>query len=122
MPKFDTMSHPLFSITGSGYPKGIPNNTYIQDTYGKVKATRSVKYKQTLTDFFTQSKDKEEQAKAEYEAEEQAREDEEQKRLKELYSEDDFESINDDSEEPEFDESVLDDINPVLDNFDFGDD
>ena len=48
MPKFDTMSHPLFSITGSGYPKGIPNNTYIQDTYGKVKVARSSEYKQTL--------------------------------------------------------------------------
>lgn len=122
VPKFDTMSHKLFSDAGSSYPNGIPNNTYIKYTYRKVKAARSSKYKQTLTDFFAQSKDKEEQAKAEYEAEEQAREDEEQERLRELYSEDDFESIDDDFEESEFDESVLDDVNPVLDNFDFGDD
>ncbi len=123
MPKFDTMSHPLFSITGSGYPKGIPNNTYIQDTYAKVKAARSAKYKQTLTDFFDLNKEKEEQAKAEYEAEKQAQEDAEQAELNSMFSIEDYEDepIETDTAE-DFDESVLDDVNPVLDNFDFGDD
>lgn len=117
------MSHPLFSITGSGYPKGIPNNTYIQDTYAKVKAARSTKYKQTLTDFFDSNKEKEEQAKAEYEAEKQAQEDAEQAELNSMFSIEDYkdEPLETDTAD-EFDESILDDVNPVLDNFDFGDD
>lgn len=75
-----------------------------------------------MTDFFTSSKEKAEQAAADFEAEKQAMEEAEQKRLNELYSEDDFEVLdNADDAFKEFDESVLDDVNPVLDNFDFGD-
>lgn len=124
LPKFDTMSHKLFPEVGSSYPKGIPNNTNIQETYGKVKAARSSKYKQTLTDFFASSKEKADQAKAEHEAEKQAQEEAEQAELQELYSTNDFklEDETADNTAIEFDASVLDDINPVLDNFDFGDD
>lgn len=123
MPKFDTMSHKIFPEAGSSYPKGIPNNTNIQETYGKVKAARSSKYKQTLTDFFDSNKEKEEQAKAEYEAEKQAQDDAEQAELNSMFSMDDFKDVpTEDNTVDEFDESVLDDVNPVLDNFDFGDD
>ena len=117
------MSHKLFPEAGSSYPNGIPNNTNIQETYGKVKAARSSKYKQTLTDFFAKAKEEAEQAVAEHEAEKQAQEEAEQAELNSMFSMDDFKDVStEDDAVDEFDESVLDDVNPVLDNFDFGDD
>lgn len=35
--KYDTMSHPLFPVTGSSFPNGIPNNTNINEVYASIK-------------------------------------------------------------------------------------
>lgn len=128
--KYDTMSHPLFGLSGSSYPSGIPNNTNISDVYASIKEKRHAAHKQTLTDFFARSKEEAEQAAAEHEAEKEAQEAAEQAELSKLYPDDDFvaaESYNDSIEDEEnivedFDELVNDDVNPIIDNFEFGDD
>ncbi len=116
MPKYDTKSHPLFKVCGSSYPDGIPNNTDIKVTYAAVKAERSAKHKQTLTDFFAMAKEKAEEAVAEHEAEEQAKEDAEQAALWASLSEEDFEDLDSTSSAEETDASESD-VNPILDRF-----
>ncbi len=53
MYKYDTFSHPLFNITGSSYPKGIPNNTYFDKEYAAIKEKRHKAHMTTLTNFFS---------------------------------------------------------------------
>lgn len=48
--KFNTKKHPLFPVTGSSYPSGIPNNTDITETYASVKAEREKAYKQKMAE------------------------------------------------------------------------
>ncbi len=128
LPKYDTFSHPLFSVTGSSYPKGIPNNTIIEEVYAEVKAERSKQHKQTLTDFFALAKEQREQAVAEHEAEEQEREAAEQAELNALYPDEDFAELDSSSEleTVEMDESdfekQMEDVNPILGKFNVGDD
>lgn len=119
--KYDTMSHPLFSVTGSSYPKGIPNNTIIEDVYASVKAERSKNHRQTLTDFFEKAKEQKAQAEAEHAAQQQAAQDAEQAELKALYPDEDFEEFETVDEE-DFENSALEDVNPIMGNFIFGDD
>lgn len=121
--KYNTKLHPMFKLSGSSYPDGIPNNTNIADIYASIKEKRHANHQAALTDFFAKGKDEAEQAVAEHEAEKQAQEDAEQTELYSMFSMDDFKNVTtEDNPVSEFDESVLDDVNPVLDNFDFGDD
>ena len=121
--KYDTMSHPLFSVTGSSFPNGIPNNTNINDVYASIKQQRHEHHQQVLTDFFAKSKDDEEQAVAEYEAEEAARDAAEQEELNKRYFDDDFED-NEPNEDDlnemtaeSFSELEVEDVNPIMDTF-----
>lgn len=116
--KYDTMSHPLFPVTGSGFPNGIPNNTNINDVYALIKQQRHEYHTQVLTDFFARSKDEAEQAVAEHEAEEAAQDVAEQEYLNGLYPDGDFEEQNV-TEEPEESMAELEaeDVSPILDNF-----
>lgn len=121
--KYDTMSHPLFPVTGSSFPSGIPNNTNINEVYASIKQQRHEHHQQVLTDFFARSKDDEEQAVAEHEAEEAAKDAAEQEYLNGLYSDDDFEEnepneadLNELSDEA-FSELEVEDVNPIMDTF-----
>ena len=76
-----------------------------------------------LTDFFARSKDEAEQAVAEYEAEEAAKDAAEQEYLSGLYTDDDFED-NEPSEEDlnelsdeAFSELDVEDVNPIMETF-----
>ena len=128
LPKYDTLSHPLFSKTGSSFPNGIPNNTIIEEVYAEIKEERSKKHKQTLTDFFALAKEQKEQAVAEHEAEQQAKEAAEQEELNALYPDEDFAELDADPdlETVELDESdfedQMEDVNPILNKFNIGDD
>ena len=121
--KYDTMSHPLFPSTGSSFPNGIPNNTNINEEYASVKQLRHEHHQQVLTDFFARSKDEAEQAVAEAEAEEAAKDAAEQEYLSGLYTDDDFED-NEPSEEDlnelsdeAFSELDVEDVNPIMEAF-----
>lgn len=114
--KYDTLAHPLFSKTGSSFPNGIPNNTDIEEIYSEIKEERSANYKQTLTDFFAMVKEQKEQAIAEHEAEEQAKEDAEQERLKALYPDDEFEDISN-ADETEIETAASEEVNPIMERF-----
>lgn len=121
--KYDTMSHPLFPVTGSSFPNGIPNNTNINEEYASVKQQRHEHHQQVLTDFFARSKDEAEQAVAEYEAEEAAKDAAEQEYLSGLYTDDDFEEnepseddLNELSDEA-FSELDVEDVNPIMETF-----
>ena len=52
IPKYDTMHHSLFNVTGSSFPKGIPNNTDVRETYGKIYEEHKNNHTQAITDFF----------------------------------------------------------------------
>lgn len=52
IPKYDTMHHSLFDVTGSSFPKGIPNNTDIRLTYGEIYEQHKNNHSQEITDFF----------------------------------------------------------------------
>jgi len=121
--KYDTMSHPLFPVTGSSFPNGIPNNTNINEVYASIKQQRHEHHQQVLTDFFAKSKDDEEQAVAEHEAEEAAKDAAEQEYLSGLYTDEDFEDnepssddLNELSDES-FSELEVEDVNPIMDTF-----
>lgn len=116
MYKYDTFSHPLFNITGSSYPKGIPNNTYIDKEYAGIKEKRHKAHKATLTDFFSKGKENEEKAIAEYEAEKALAEEAEQAELASLYPLDEFEEVIY-PEETVDEADVAEDVNPIIDNF-----
>ena len=126
--KYDTRSHPLFKVTGSSYPDGIPNNTDIADVYGKLKEERHKNHKAALTDFFARAAEEAEQAEAEHQAEQQAKEQAEQKELEAMFPDDDFngsentadEVIDEDSIEAQFEEAISDDVNPIANQFEFG--
>lgn len=105
--KYDTVSHPLFKITGSSYPKGIPNNTYIEKEYAEIKEKRHAEHQQQLTDFFSKGKEEAEKEKAEYEAEQIALEEERQNELAAQYEADLFEVPEEKSE----------DVNPAMEKF-----
>lgn len=128
LPKYDTFSHPLFAVTGSSYPNGIPNNTNIEEVYAAVKSERSKNHKQTLTDFFALAKEQKEQAIAEHEAEAQAKEAAEQAELNALYPDEDFADLDPASDfgvldlDDEFERQAQADVNPILDKFNIGDD
>ena len=117
------MSHPLFSVTGSSFPNGIPNNTNINDVYASIKQQRHEHHQQVLTDFFARSKDEEEQAVAEAEAEAEAKDAAEQEYLNGLYSDDDFEDNEpneadlDELTDEAFSELEVEDVNPIMDTF-----
>lgn len=129
-PKYDTKSHSLFSVTGSSFPNGVPNNTYIEKTYADHKAERHTKHQQKLKDFFAEEKDRNEQAEAEYQAEQTAAEQAEQDRLSEMFDENDFKDADSNQEEIEefiengMSEDVppIEDVAPIMDIFDNGDD
>lgn len=129
-PKYDTKSHSLFSVTGSSFPNGVPNNTYIEKTYADHKAERHSKHQQKLKDFFAEEKDRNEQAEAEYQAEQTAAEQAEQDRLSEMFDENDFKDADSNQEEIEefiengMSEDVppIEDVAPIMDIFDNGDD
>lgn len=114
--KYDTLSHPLFNKTGSSFPSGIPNNTDIKEVYSEIKEERSANYKQTLTDFFAMVKEQKEQAVAEHEAEQQAKEDEEQEKLKAMYPDEDFEDLPD-ADETEVETAASEEVNPIMKRF-----
>lgn len=119
--KYDTMSHPLFSITGSSFPNGIPNNTNINDVYASVKQQRHEHHQQVLTDFFAKAKEEAEQAQAEYEVEQAAEEEAKQKELQELFPQSDFEELQQEPDSSfDFDELADDEsVNPVIEKFQF---
>lgn len=114
LPKYDTLSHPLIEVTGSSFKKDIHNNTNIEEIYGEIKAERSKNHKQTLTDFFAKSA---EMKKAE-----------EQKQLEEELGindmTDDYEPCDDNDEisEEDFEMQFDEEVNPIMDKFNFGDD
>ncbi|WP_303797338.1 VirD4-like conjugal transfer protein, CD1115 family [Ruminococcus flavefaciens] len=125
LPKYNTMNHPLYELTGadSRYPKYTHNNTYINEEYASVKQQRHEHHQQILTNFFARSKDEAEQAVAEAEAEEAARDEAEQEYLSGLYTDDDFEDnetsaddLNELSDES-FSELEVEDVNPIMDTF-----
>jgi hypothetical protein len=58
-PKFHTIRHPLFSLTGSSFPSGIPNNTDILLEYGK-KAKEKLNKKKEISDIRTFAEKQEE--------------------------------------------------------------
>lgn len=130
--KYDTLNHPLFNQTGSSFPDGIPNNTNIADVYGALKEERHKKHQSALKDFFAKSAEEAEQAEAEHQAEKQAQEEAEQKELAEMFPDDTYDSsdnqaemhdevIDDDDEiESQFDEMVSDDVNPIANQFEYG--
>lgn len=122
--KFDTLHHPVMCQTGSKYKRDVHNNTYIENVYASVREERHKNHKQILKDFFEKSKEQTELAEAEYEAELLASEAEEQERLRSQYSEEDFEEItyDDDNIEADFENQASEDVNPIMDNFKFGDD
>lgn len=122
--KFDTLHHPVMCHTGSKYKKDVHNNTYIENVYASVREERHKNHRQVLKDFFEKSKEQTELAEAEYEAELLASEAEEQERLRSQYSEEDFEEItyDDDNIEADFENQASEDVNPIMDNFKFGDD
>lgn len=121
--KYDTFSHPLFNVTGSSYPKGIPNNTNISEVYADIKAKRHEKHKQTLTDFFAAAEEKAAEAKAQQEAEDQAKDEAEQADLREKYGDLDFDEVvpetpdEDTVQELEKTLDDTDDVNPILEQF-----
>lgn len=108
--KYDTVSHPIFNITGSSFPKGIPNNTYIEKEYADIQAKHHTEHQQQLTDFFSRGKEEAEKAKTEYEAEQLAEEEAEQERRAALFDMSNFEEPVSENNEPE-------DVNPILANF-----
>lgn len=125
LPKYNTKKHPLYEITGADnrYPKYIHNNTYINEEYASIKQQRHEKHQQVLTDFFARSKDEAEQAVAEHEAEEAAKDAAEQEYLSGLYTDEDFEDnepssddLNELSDES-FSELEVEDVNPIMDTF-----
>ena len=126
--KYNTKLHPMFRMSGSSYPDGIPNNTNIADIYASVKKNRHANHQATLKDFFAKSAEEAEQAEAEHQAEEQAKEEAKQKELASLYPDDEFDStestqeevIDEDSIEAQFDEAISDDVNPITGQFEFG--
>ncbi len=122
--KFDTLHHHVMCQTGSKYKKDVHNNTYIENVYASVREERHKNHRQVLKDFFEKSKEQTELAEAEYEAELLASEAEEQERLRSQYSEEDFEEItyDDDNIEADFENQASEDVNPIMDNFKFGDD
>lgn len=105
--KYDTVSHPIFKITGSSFPKGIPNNTYIEKEYAAIKEKRHTEHQQQLTDFFSRGKEEAEKDKAEYEAEQIALEEERQNELAAQYEADLFEAPYEKNE----------DVNPAMEKF-----
>jgi len=113
----------MMEITGSSFPKGIPNNTNIETVYAELKAERSKNHKQNLTDFFAMAKEQKEQAVAEHEADKQAKEDAEQERLKQQFPPEDFDGLEDETvDETEIENQASEDVNPILGNFSFGED
>lgn len=125
LPKYDTLSHPLIEITGSSFEKDFHNNTNIEDIYKSIKEERSKNHKQTLTDFFAKAKELKEQAEAERQAEEEAKQEKEQAQLDALYPDDDFEELTNSDEEiseEDFESQFDEEINPIMDKFNFGDD
>lgn len=116
-PKYDTKSHKLFTVTGSSYPDGIPNNTYIEKTYAENKAKRHKEHKKALTDFFAAENDRKEQAEAEYQAEKAAAEEAEQERLSEVFPQDEFEDDSD-IQEKTFEDNMSAEVNPIMGTFD----
>lgn len=120
LPKFDTLSHPLFSKCGSSFPTGIPNNTNIEEIYAAVKEERSAAHKQALTDFFALAEEQKEQDIAAHEAEKQERDAAEQERLRRMVENDasDFDALNDEPEPTAVDADNDDgNINPILNQF-----
>ena len=105
--KYDTVSHPIFNITGSSFPKGIPNNTYIEKEYADIQAKHHAEHQQQLTDFFSKGKKEAEAAQAEYEAEQIIQEEKRQNELAAQYEADLFEVPEEKSE----------DVNPVMEKF-----
>lgn len=105
--KYDTVSHPLFKVTGSSYPSGIPNNTYIEKEYAAIKEKHHTEHQEQLSDFFTKAKVEEEKAVAEFEADEI---EQEEKRQNELAAQ-----FDDEYYIPSSDSN--DDVNPVIDKF-----
>lgn len=120
LPKFDTLSHPLFSKCGSSFPTGIPNNTNIEEIYAAVKEKRSAAHKQALTDFFALAEEQKEQDIAAHEAEKQERDAAEQERLRRMVEDDasDFDALNDEPEPTAVDADNDDgNVNPILNQF-----
>lgn len=109
LPKYDTFKHPLFEKLGSSFPKGIPNNTNIEEVYASVKAERSAAHKQSLTNFFALAAEKKEQDMAAHDADEQAAYQAEQERIRNLVGADD--------EYSDLDNKPSEDINPILEQF-----
>lgn len=121
LPKFDTISHKLFDKCGSSFPKGVPNNTNIEEVYASVKSERSAAHKQSLTDFFALAAEKKEQDIAEHEAEEQEKDAAEQERLRKMVEDDasDFEEFSTEQILSHTDNSASeeDQVNPILNQF-----
>lgn len=127
--KYDTKNHPLFGMSGSSYPDGIPNNTNIADKYTKLKEERHAKHQSALKDFFARSADEAEKAEAEHQAKEEA----EQKELAALFPDECFDNnngnddtteevVDEDSIESQFDEAISNDVNPITNQFNFEED
>ena len=100
--KYDTMSHPVFPVSGSSFPDGIPNNTNIKEVYASIKQQRHEQHQQVLSDFFALSKDEEEQVAADADATEAAL----QEFLNEVFPDEAFE---DDDGNDEYTESLEND-------------
>lgn len=128
LPKYDTLSHPLIEVTGSSFKKDIHNNTNIEEIYGEIKAERSKNHKQALTDFFAKSAEMKKEMEKADNAEKQKKQAEEQKQLEEEFGindmTDDYEPCDDDDEisEEDFETQFDEEVNPIMDKFNFGDD
>lgn len=131
IPKYDTLKHELISQTGSSFPKDFKNNTDITKQYAEIKQKRSKQHSQDLIDFFALAAEKKEIAEKKLEAEAEILEKQEQQRLAEKYGDVEFTDIvNKDDEnkseveiidEEDFENSISDDINPIMSQFNLQD-
>lgn len=137
IPKYDTVNHPLFSVTGSSFPNGIPNNTDIKEIYGSIHAEHKANHKQNLTDFFEIDKQNQSEDADRFKAENEEKERKEQEELNKsiknaqsaLGGAEEYKDINDipddeeddeipsgdsDNAEDEMEEQANTEVNPVL--------
>ena len=131
LPKYDTLSHPLFSKCGSKYSEYVQNCTYVEKEYAEVLEKRKIFYEELYSKFDTESKaadkqqaDKEAEMEAQHQSElEQRFNDSNQIKPSELpqneeeYNEyikeadrSDYDPVDDYADDPD---SMYDDIAPV---------
>lgn len=136
LPKFDTVSHPLFSQCGSKYKEYVHNNTYVEKEYADIWEERLEVYDVMYNDYF----EREKADKSEYEEKKKLEQEEKQMDLEREFNRNnrtiDLPDLNEPTEEEymayalevdnenykpvpdfyeEYDESlVFDDIAPIV--------